>query len=297
MTETAGTELVKAAGGITKFVESYADDFGSVVPKHVPINAFMGMAAAMIRSDKYLRDAAMTNPGSLILALRECAADGHVPRKGTAVLVPYRDKSVGWRVTYVEEVGGTIERMFRAGGVQSVDYGVVREKDRFEPVRARLPLHEYDWQASPRERGPLAGVYAWATLLTGALSRVVLLNRHDVAKYRAMSASARSKGGGNFWGPEWPDEGPNTEAMWVKTALHRLERYVPTSAAYRWEVAAADSSAVQPGRFVGVPGAAEAPVHTFGDSDVQDAEIVDDAASQGSPGWPGVTQPPADGGQ
>lgn len=301
-----GTDIVRKAGGLTQFIESYADDFGAVVPKHVEIATFMGLAGAMVRSDNYLRQAAQANPGSLIIALRQCAADGHVPRKGTATLVGYRDRSApgGWTVTYIEEVAGTIERIFRAGAVTAIHDEVVRERDHFVPVRGGLPVHEFDWSASIEERGPLVGVYAWATLFTGGISRVVVLNRHDIARYRAMSASAKSSKtpGGNFWGPPWPDEGPNTPAMWRKTALHRLERYVPASAAYRWEVAQSEAAAMAPERFGGaVPDAplrGATPPDVFeGGEDIQDAEILDDTrsetAAQGV--WPEVRQPGTEG--
>jgi|SRR5688572_4157256 recombination protein RecT len=302
-----GTDVVRKAGGLTQFIETYADDFAAVVPKHVEISTFMGLASAMVRSDQYLRQAAQSNPGSLIIALRQCAADGHVPRKGIASLVGYRDRAApgGFSVSYIEEVNGTIERIYRAGAVTAVHDEIVRQNDVFRPVRGALPVHEFDWSASAEDRGPLVGVYAWATLFTGGISRVVVLNRHDVARYRSMSASAKSTRtpGGNFWGPEWPNEGPNTAAMWRKTALHRLERYVPASAAYRWEVAQAEAAALAPNRFTGMPdeplrGSVPADVHEGGE-DIQDAEILDDRLAEGtqSGDWPDVRQPGKEGEQ
>lgn len=290
MSEARQDVEIRKAGGLTPFIASYAEDFAAVVPKHVEISTFLGLASAMVRSDQYLRRAAQANPGSLIMALRQCAADGHVPRRGIATLVGYNDRNApgGMSVSYIEEVNGTIERIYRAGAVTAVHDELVRQNDVFKPQRGGLPVHEFDWQASPQERGPLVGVYAWATLFTGGISRVVLLNRHDVARYRAMSASVKNakewNPGGNFWGPEWPNEGPNTAAMWRKTALHRLERYVPASAAYRWEVAQAEAAALAPERFTGVPdaplrGAVPADVHEGG-QDIQDAEILDDTPSE-----------------
>lgn len=284
-----GSDLVKQAGSISQFIEGYADDFAAVVPPHIPVQAFVGLAAAQVRRDSFLRDAVQANPGSLIVALRHCAALGHLPMRGIAALVAYRSKNApgGWEVNLIEEVGGVIERMFRAGGVQSVDCEVVRQNDDFKLRRGQLPLHEYDEFADGfPERGPLMGVYAWATMLSGATSKVVWMNRHEIARHRAMSASANSsKGppGGTFWGPPWPAEGPNTPAMWRKTALHGLELYVPTSAAYRWELAKSTAAGMAPVR--GVPSAPIRSVGTGGVDDIQEAEVVTEPGFPSDGGW------------
>src|SRR5262245_19476541 len=183
-----GTDIVRAAGGIGKFIGTYQGDFARVVPGHVPVEAFVGMAASMVRNDPYLLRAAKANPQALILALREIAADGHVPRKGLASLVAY-----GNDIVYIEEWRGLVERIYRAGGVQSVHCEVVRGNDTFERHRGQLPVHEYDWQESKEQRGPLTGVYAWAVMLSGGLSTVVLLNRHEMARIRSMSKSIKPK--------------------------------------------------------------------------------------------------------
>lgn len=274
--------------GLPKTIAAYTGNFARIVPEHVNVDTFVGLAAAQVARDEWLTRAAQVNPESLISTLRECAVRGHVPQRGVFALVPFRNKKAkgGWEVVGVEEVRGVIERMFRAGGVLAVHAEIVRDGDIFQaPMRPGLlpRRHDVDPDASPQERGPLRGVYAYADMHTGNPSHVVWLNRHDILKYRAASRS-----GENFWGPPWPDEGPWTPDMWRKTALHRLEKWVPTSAAYRWSVSRAEAAAEQP--IAGVP---ERPSNLeLNDPPpvVVDATIVDDEGA-GAGAWPAVTEP------
>lgn len=259
-------------GTLTSFIETYEGDFSRVMPGHVNVQAFVGLAAAYVRRDAKLREAATKNPASLVLALRECAALGHTPVPKIYALVPYGDKNApgGKTVVGIETYHGVIERMYRAGGVQSVHCELVRRKDRFrwDAINQRVTEHEYDPFATDEERGELAGVYAWARLFTGGLSQVVWMNRAEVMKHRAASRS-----GDAFWGGPWEP------SMWRKTGLHGLETYVPTSAEYRWTVALSGSAASS--GFAGIP---DVPVLEYGpspDDGPIDAELVDDVPPRG----------------
>lgn len=280
---TPGQELVQQAGGLPKFIATYQGDFGRVMPKHTSVEAFMGLALAYVRRDEKLRDAANVNPGSLILALRECAALGHTPMSKIYALVPFRDRNApgGWSVVGIETYHGVIERMFRAGAVQAVKSELVRAGDMFEfdPLQQAVTLHRYDPHASDDDRGPLAGTYAWAVMLSGARSQMVWMNRHEVMKHKAVAKTDA------FWtGPWEPD-------MWRKTGLLKLENYVPTSAEYLWNANA--SAAASSTGFVGVP----EPRERFGlpDETIYDAELVDDQA--GKVNGPGPQQPAGDQGE
>lgn len=289
--ETKSKELVqRRLNHAAKLITSYSGHFAAVVPSHIKPAAFLELAIAYVKRDQSreptLLQVAEANPASLILALRECAALGHLPMKGIFSLVPYPDKTQpgGVAVVGMEEWRGVVERMYRAGGVQSVHVNVGRDNDRvchFNPTRMLLPEHDYDEFAPPEVRGSLKVVYAWARLINGGTSQVAWLPRYEVHRHRATSKSIRADGGGNFWGPV-DGEGPNTEAMWRKTALHVLEGLVPTSAEYRWQVAAAEAGARG---WDAVPDRSVSPVY----SDVQDAELVEDNGP--AEGWPQVAQP------
>jgi recombination protein RecT len=275
---------------VHKLVTSYQPNFAAMVPGHIRPEAFVELAIAYVKRDPDLLHAAQVNPQSLILVLRECGALGHLPMKGTFSLTAFNDKNApgGKAIVGMEEWRGVVERIYRAGGVESVHVEVGRDNDRvlrFNRTRDVLPDHEYDEFAPPSVRGPLKVVYAWARLRTGGTSQVAWLPRYEVLRHRSMSRSAQKAGGGNFWGPE-DGEGPNTEAMWRKTALHVLEGFVPTSAEYRWQAAAAESGARG---WAGVP---DRPVTQLygGSGDLIDAEFTDDTAAAAT-GWPAVPGP------
>lgn len=297
-TTTPGTDLVKVQiEHAAQLIGRYRQQFAAVVPTHIRVEAFVELALAYVKASPDLLRAAQANPQSLILRLRECAALGHVPIRGTYVLTAFRDKNApgGWAVVGMEEWRGVVDRIFRAGGVDSVHVAVGRENDpllSFNQTTDVLPRHKYDEFASRAQRGPLKAVWAWARLRGGGISQVAWLNRPEVLRHRAMSKSAnKDESGGNFWGP-LEGEGPNTEEMWRKTALHVLEGFVPTSAEYRMAVAAAESGARA---WPGVPDQPVTP--PYGGGDYLDGELVDaptpapqQAPSQ--PGWPDVKQPP-----
>lgn len=270
MTQPNNLVLAKTEGArrgdaaMRQVLDAYRDDLGAVVPTHINRDTFMGLAMAYVRRDPWLSQAAAANPLSLIVALRETAALGHVPMKGTCALVAYKSKKPqdnGWSITCIEEVGGAIQRIYRAGGVTAVHCEVVRQNDkaRFQRTKMVLPEHEYDEFADPAERGPLVAVYAYATLLNGQPSTVVWMPKGIILKHRNASKTAtKDDTGGNFWGPPWPGEGPWTEDMWKKTAVHKLSTLVPSSAEYRWQLAQTEAAAAS--RFAGLPDAPTSPL-------------------------------------
>lgn len=226
--ELVKAQLIQAKG----ILDQYTADLSAVMPRHANAETFMGLAAAAVRRDPKLRQAVAANPESFVLALRECAYLGHVPKRGLFDLIPFNNKNApgGMEVVGVEEYHGVIERMYRAGGIVAIKVNVGRTGDqvlRFNPTRMELPEHEYDEFAGPAERGALKVAYAWATMPGGGVSGVAWLPPHEIARRRAYSRSGEA-----FWGPVG-GEGPNTEGMWKKSALHALEVLVPVSSEYR----------------------------------------------------------------
>jgi recombination protein RecT len=272
---------VAERGGMGKFLAYYTPTIASVLPSHINPGEFMGLAGAALRRDPKLKEAAEANPHSLMIALRECAALGHVPIRGTYALVPFnrnRDKvPEGVEVVGIEEVGGVIERMYRAGAVKAVHAEVVRERDAFARQPMGLPLHEFDPLEDPAKRGPLRGVYAWADLGGGVLSQVVIMSAVEVAKHRAVSRS-----GDAFWGPS-DSEGPWTQDMWKKTALHKLEKVVPTTREWRTMTIHAEAAAASQ-RQQG------ATAETLTTQPLTQPDYVD-AEEEPPGGWPDTAQP------
>ncbi len=74
------------------------------------------------------------------------------------------------------------------------------------------------------DRGKLRLVYAYARLRSGAVSKVVVLNRAEV-----MAIKRSSQGSDSQYSP-WQT---NEAAMWLKSAVRQLRKWVPTSAEFR----------------------------------------------------------------
>lgn len=287
--------VVRRREGAERLITKYRAELEAVTPRHVNNDAFMGLALAYVKRDLTVLDATARNPQSLVLALRECAALGHMPMKGTFALVPFKNKRAtgGIEVVGVEEYRGVVERMYRAGGVQSVHVELVRANDTNRAKNGppdwqpwmELPDHRVDPFATEEERGDLVAVYAWAKLRNGATSQVVWMNAGEMRKHEKATP---------FWtGPWRPD-------MWRKTALHKLERYVPTSVEYRMEQGQSWAAAAQ---MTGLP--EDAPDRRFPEADdpsdtndpdeVVDGEPVDDPAPANATRVQATAGPPTDG--
>lgn len=214
MAETTSSAVAKRAAG-PAMIQQYRSEFTGVLPGHIDQDSWVRLAQALVRKDKNLSRIAQTEAGSasLMRALRECARLGHEPGTDSFYLVPIGNEIEGW-----EGYKGVIERMYRAGAVTSVKAELVKTNDVFEysPDMAR-PIHKVDWFG---DRGATLGAYAFAEMVGGATSKVVVIAQDYIDKVRAMS-----KGSNNAHSPwvKWTDQ------MILKTALHRLEPYVPTS--------------------------------------------------------------------
>jgi recombination protein RecT len=259
------------ADQLVTWLRRQQDDIAMAAASHVKPAAIVRVTQGALRRNEKLRDAAIANPQSLLYALLDCARLGHEPDTDDYYLVPF-----GTEVTGIEGYKGIIERMYRAGGVSSVVAQVVRKADRYVPRGENTPpLHEYDDFASPDERGPMKGAYAYAIFPDGHCSQVIRMGRAEIMEHKAVSrGSSRSDSPWQVWEP----------AMWKKTVLRALEPYVPTSTEYRTQNHAAPAAA-EPAVFHriehdgGVSSAAE----------VFEAEIVEDPPAQ----QPGPTSRPA----
>lgn len=223
MTETTSTAVEKAS--TASLVTAYRDDFATVLPSHIKPDTWVRLAVGALRRDKNLAAAAQANPGSLMVALLEAARKGLEPGTPEYYLTPRKTKN-GPEVLGITGYQGEIEMIYRAGAVSSVIVEVVREKDGFSyaPGRDERPVHEIDWNLD--DRGALRLAYAYAIMRDGATSKVVVLNKTHIA-----AAKASSQGADSSFSP-WKN---HEEAMWLKTAAHRLAKWVPTSAEYRRE--------------------------------------------------------------
>ncbi len=266
--------------------------FRAVLPHSVDVEAFLGTAAGALYASADLMKAAETSPDSLIVALMRCAALGHLPGTDEFYLTPRKRKGRP-EVLGIEGYRGIVERMYRSGAVTKVVVREVCAKDKFKYVEGEMdrPFHaigggdpynsnstgaDFFGPQGSRDRGQMVGVYAYAELTTGAVSRVVILTRDDVMAARDASDSKdsdyspwnRLDGGKDH--PEFTGR-----SMWWKTAARRLEPWVPTSAEYRREMLRASAAASD---LAGIRDPAPAPVNgrAAPPEPVYEAEVVEE---------------------
>ncbi len=246
---TAVAEVEKPGPGA--LVAQKRDEFALVLPSHLKADQWVRVAQGVVRRDPKLAKVALANPASLLSALLHCAHLGLEPGE-TFHLVPFGNEIVG-----ITDYTGEIELMYRTGTVAKVEAQVVKSKDGFVylPKTMDRPDHEVDWFG---DRGDLIGVYAYALFKDGAVSRVVVMGETEIAPIRAMSKNR----------PLWEK---HPEASWLKTAVHQLRKWVPTSAEYRSEVLRAEASAGVAAEHMGLP-----PGSSAYDDDVIDGEVVED---------------------
>lgn len=217
MTETkTSTAIAKKDQGPGALVKQYQGDIAMVLPSHVKPDQFVRIAQSVLRRDPALARAAQANVGSFMTAVLKCASDGLVPGE------TFHFVAFGNAITGIRDYKGDIELMFRAGSVASIHCEVVHANDHFKYEKPMTrPEHAPDWFG---ERGEMVGVYAYADMKDGSTSKVIVLSKSDVMRHKAVSKS--SSGASSPW-QKWP------ESMWMKTAIHELEKWVPTSAEYQ----------------------------------------------------------------
>lgn len=272
MTDTTSTAIEKAS--TADLVTAYRDDFATVLPSHIKADTWVRLAVGALRRDPKLAQAARENSGSLMVALLDAARKGLEPGTPEYYLTPRKRKTDdGWinEVLGITGYQGEIEMIYRAGAVSSVIVEVVRAADKFSytPGRDERPVHEIDWSLD--DRGELKLAYAYAVMRDGATSKVVVLNKAHIEL-----AKKSSQGADSSYSP-WKK---HEEAMWLKTAAHRLAKWVPTSAEYRREQLRAAQEINAAGFAPALPGGAgaDAPSHVDEETgEVVEGVIIDDA--------------------
>lgn len=260
--------------------------FSKVAPAHIDADQYVHLAVGHIRKDSRLAEAAIQNPASLMVALVECARLGLVVGD-TYHLTHFKNRETGVPdIVGMVDYRGEIELIYRTGKVDAVICEVVRRSpaaakpDQFLWRPGMLyPEHEIadDGLADEKDRGPLAGVYAYARLVSGGYSPCIVMSPSQIAKHRKMAKTDK------FWGPEWPNEGPWTPDMWRKTDLHKLYDNVPHSVEYMQQMIRSASVAVEAAGALNIrPGVSALNPPDFGRPAIEGhAEPGDEGPSEG----------------
>lgn len=263
-------------------VKQHAASFRQVLPSHVKAVTWVRLAQGALKKGKRvvhpqtrqpcteLELAAANNPGVFLASLLEAARLGLEPGTEQYYLTPRKVKG---QLEILGIVGyqGHIELMYRAGAISSVVAECVyaNDKFRYQPGLDERPAHEIDWDAE--DRGALRLVYAFAVMKDGATSKVVVLNKASIARIKQSSQGADG---------EYSPWQKHEAAMWLKSAVRQLSKWVPTSAEFittqlRAERAADTHDAGIDPDWANANGALPEP--TFDEDGIVEAEIVDEA--------------------
>jgi len=282
-TTTASTAVATRDNSPSGLVKNYSASFAAVLPSHVKAETWVRLAQGALKKGKKVRlpdggsateleVAANNNPAVFLGYLLDAARLGLEPGTEQYYLTPHKNKGQ-LEILGIPGYQGYIELMYRAGAISSVVAECVFKGDFFdyEPGVHERPIHKIDWDAD--DRGALRLVYAYAVMKDGATSKVVVLNRAKISKIRAKAQGSRSE-----YSPWNTDE----EAMWLKSAVRQLKKWVPTSAEYlREQLRAARDVATEIGaepvfdtRHPDAEGNSDG--WSGADEDVVDGEVVED---------------------
>lgn len=262
---TVTQAVAQRDAGPAELVRQSRPWFATIVPSHIDAQAFVAMTIGYLRRQPKLAAAANRNPASFMAALSECARLGLVPGD-TFHLVPFEDRRNNTvEITGITDYTGEIELIYRAGAVASVKAEIVCQRDRFVfTTDMDRPEHAPDWFG---DRGELIGAYAYAVMKDGATSKVIVYSRAEIERVRAVSRAGDRDD--SPW-MRWYDR------MALKTVLHRLAHFVPTSAEYRREQLRAAAEVAQ-----SVNAAAPAqPANGHAAEPVYEAEVVEEQPPQ-----------------
>lgn len=271
-TTTVSQAVARREAGPDNLVRQSRGWFATIVPSHIDASAFVALVIAYLRRNPKLAAAATRNPASFMAALSECARLGLVPGD-TFHLVPFEDRrNETVEITGIIDYTGEIELIYRAGAVASVKAEIVCSRDVFRfTTDMDCPEHAPNWFG---DRGDLIGAYAYAVMKDGATSKVVVYSKAEID--RVMAVSKTKDLPDSPW-KKWYDR------MALKTVIHRLEHFVPTSAEYRREQLRAAAEVAQSVNSTPGPAAADAvfsPAAT--PQDIHEAEIISDETPPGT---------------
>lgn len=159
---------------------------------------------------------------SWALAVQVCAQQGLYPDSGLGYmyLVPRENrKKAAFEVSAMRGYQGDIRLARNSGEIADIYAEVVYGKDEYKVTKGlnRDIVHvPYDGEDDP---GPLKACYAVAKLRSGEVAFVTLTKR-DVMRHKASSQGADS---------DYSPWRQHEAAMWRKTAIHELAKWLPKS--------------------------------------------------------------------
>jgi len=202
--------------GLQQWIQKAEKQIRLALPKHMTPERIMRIAMSGLSRNPLLLECTPLSIVGCVIAASEAGLElngyeGH--------MVPYRNNSKGtYEAQFIPDYKGLIKLMYQSGIVQSVDADCVYERDEFSYERG---TNEFLRHVPIDDENRGERKYAWACAkFKGGGTKLIVLNRSQIEAHRKMSQTGR-----NNKGP-WAD---HTEAMWIKTAIRVLSKFVPRS--------------------------------------------------------------------
>lgn len=211
---------------VTNAINNQAGRFTAVLPEHFNATRFTNLVLTAVKSKPQLMECFNTEAGkmSLLLAAMLAAEVGIEPdtplQEGW--LLPRRN---GQRMECQLSIGyqGLIKLARQSGEIKSITAQVVHENDDFD-YGFGLEGDTFHHKPAHGPRGELTHAYAIARYKDGGYNFVVL-DQADVERRRAKSDSWKGEKSRAY--SPWTT---STEAMWRKSAIRELAKWMPKSA-------------------------------------------------------------------
>lgn len=190
-------------------------ELAKVLPQHMNAQRLARVAlTAAIKQPLILQ----CTPVSVASALLNCSEMGLEPNGRDCHLIPFKNKGQ-YELQVIPDYKGLIKLAYNSGMVTEIEAQAVRKNDHFEYQFGTGGYIRF--RPGEGERGELA--YAWArAALSGKGEVFVVLDRKKVMAHKAKSRASNSD-----FSP-WNDP-EFEEAMWAKTAVRELSKFIPQS--------------------------------------------------------------------
>lgn len=254
---------------VADLIKQQIPGIAAALPKHMNADRMARIALTELRRTPELQKC---KPESLLAALMQASQLGVEPGPlGEAYLVPFAGN-----VTLIVGYRGYLKLAWQSGQLKSIAAHVVHEKDEFDYAYGLEPkLHH---KPNLKDRGPMIAVYAAAVFKDGG-NAFVVLSAGDVD---AIKTRAKAK-----------DSGPwktDTKAMWRKTAIRQLARWLPMSAELN-NATAADNQTHTGYQFTDDQLVIDSTADEDVTADPVTGEVIDQPATE-EPPWPDTAKPP-----
>ena len=210
------TEEITTLSSFKKEISAYENDFLKALPRNIPVDRFIRTIVTTVNLNPYLLT---LDRKSLILACMKSAQNGLLMDGKEAAAVPFKKE-----VVFIPMKQGLLKMMRNSGVLQSITYGIVYTKDKWEYQKGddeKIVHAPFEGEY----RGDRRLAYAIFHTKDGGIYRAVVLGE-KIKKIKKAALAKTSDESRKKYSPwmEWEDE------MWEKTAIRALAQFAPNSA-------------------------------------------------------------------